>query len=107
MERCTDETDEDTCQMIWDERAAGDGIVRKTHVTPGQDLKFVMSDETPDLMDDVILSDGWDLEAFNKNPIALFGHKSDFIVGEWTDVHVRISNCAARSSLPKAPPSSG
>src|SRR5580765_4179834 len=88
MDRCGDELDENACQAIWDERAARN-IVRKTVTTPGNSLQFVMSDETPDLMDDVILSDGWDLEAFNKNPIALFGHMKDFIVGTWTDVHVK------------------
>jgi HK97 family phage prohead protease len=98
MSRCGDEIgDEDVCQMIWDERAA-EGIRYKTHL---QDKivgrEFVMSDETPDRMDDIIVSDGWDLTNFRKNPTALFGHKSDFIIGEWTNV--RVENKQLRGHL--------
>ena len=48
----------------------------------------MLSDETPDRMDDVIMSDGWDLANFNKNPIALFGHQSSFPIGKWKNVRV-------------------
>ena len=75
MDRCTDEIgDEDVCQIIWDDRAA-EGITHKTHAEKVNGLEFVLSDETPDRMDDVIMSDGWQLSNFKKNPIALFGHQ--------------------------------
>src|ERR1700754_3155079 len=76
MDRCTDENgDQETCQIIWDERTAA-GIRHKTHAAKVNGLEFVLSDETPDRMDDIIMSDGWQLTNFKKNPIALFGHQS-------------------------------
>lgn len=88
MDRCTDEIgDEDVCQIIWDNRAA-DGLRFKTHAEKVNGLEFVLSDETPDRMDDIIMSDGWDLKNFKKNPIALFGHQSSFPIGKWKNVRV-------------------
>ena len=88
MDRCSDEIgDDDVCQIIWDNRAA-DGIRYKTHAEKVSGLEFVLSDETPDRMDDIIMSDGWDLANFNKNPIALFGHQSSFPIGKWKNVRV-------------------
>jgi HK97 family phage prohead protease/HK97 family phage major capsid protein len=88
MDRCSDEIgDEDVCQIIWDNRAA-DGIRYKTVAEKGSGLEFVLSDETPDRMDDIIMSDGWDLANFNKNPIALFAHQSSFPIGKWKNVRV-------------------
>lgn len=76
-------------------------LVFKTHADKGSSLEFVMSDETPDLMDDIILSDGWDLENFEKNPIALFGHSSAFPIGKWKNVEVK--NKQLRGELELAP----
>jgi hypothetical protein len=88
MDRCSDEIgDDDVCQIIWDNRAA-DSIRYKTHAEKVSGLEFVLSDETPDRMDDIIMSDGWDLANFNKNPIALFGHQSGFPIGKWKNVRV-------------------
>jgi HK97 family phage prohead protease/HK97 family phage major capsid protein len=100
MDRCTDELDDDACQVMWDERAAK-GIVRKTHAAAVAGMEFVMSDETTDRMDDVILSDGWDLANFKKNPIALFGHRSDFPIGKWSNL--RVENKQLRGHLELAP----
>jgi HK97 family phage major capsid protein/HK97 family phage prohead protease len=47
-----------------------------------------MSDESVDRYGDVVEAAGWALANFKKNPIALFGHDSKFIVGHWTDVKV-------------------
>ena len=78
MDRCCDEVgDEDVCQLIWDDRSAkASGVHHKTHAGKENGLEFVLSDETPDRMGDVIMADGWDLTDFRKNPIALFGHQS-------------------------------
>ena len=73
----------------------------KTHADQGSGLEFVMSDETPDLMDDIILQDGWDLDNFKENPIALFGHNSTFPIGKWKNVHVK--NKQLRGTLELAP----
>ena len=61
----------------------------------------MLSDETPDRMDDVILSDGWQLDNFKKNPIALFGHRSDFPIGKWKDL--RVVDKQLRGQLELAP----
>lgn len=50
--------------------------------------EFVMSDETVDRMGDVIVARGWDLDDFQKNPIALFGHSHQDIIGKWENVRV-------------------
>ncbi|MGY8661780.1 phage major capsid protein [Bradyrhizobium sp. UFLA05-109] len=106
MDRCSDELgDEDECQLIWDETndedRAATGIKHKTHAGQLTGLEFVLSDETPDRMDDVILSDGWDLKNFKRNPIALFNHKSDFPIGKWSNL--RVENKQLRGELEMAP----
>ena len=66
-------------------------LIKKSVASPaGSDpLTYVMSDETVDRMGDVIEAKGWQLANFAKNPIALFGHDSSFVVGHWTDVRVQ------------------
>jgi HK97 family phage prohead protease/HK97 family phage major capsid protein len=113
MDRCMDEMtsddpdlDEDDaaeqCQMSWENRAAHvSKLKRKTHAETVNGMEFVLSDETIDRMGDVILSSGWDLSSFQKNPIALFGHRSDFPIGKWRDL--RIEDNALRGHLELAP----
>ena len=101
MDRCTLELDEDECQEIWDEERAAQGIVHKTHAASVEGMNFVMSDETPDRMDDIIMSDGWELDNFRKNPIALFGHRSDFPIGKWGNL--RVEDKQLRGELQLAP----
>ncbi|WP_080663707.1 phage major capsid protein [Bradyrhizobium elkanii] len=101
MSDCLEEIgDQDQCQLMWDERAAK-GVVHKTHAETVNGMDFVLSDETPDRMDDIIMSDGWDLEHFKKNPIALFNHKSDFPIGKWKNL--RVEGRALRGHLELAP----
>jgi HK97 family phage major capsid protein/HK97 family phage prohead protease len=101
LDRCNAEIDDaDVCQLIWDNRAAGD-IRHRTHVGKVGGLEFVLSDETPDRMSDVIMSDGWDLTNFKRNPIALFGHRSDFPIGKWRGL--RVENKQLRGFLDLAP----
>jgi HK97 family phage prohead protease len=49
---------------------------------------FVLSDETPDRMGDVILAAGWELASFRKNPIALLNHRADQPIGTWSNLRV-------------------
>ena len=102
MDRCMDATDGDdfTCQLAWDERTAT-GVVHKTHVSEGHGLEFILSDATPDRMGDVIEADGWDLDNFRKNPVALFNHRADFPIGKWVDL--RIGGGKLRGHLQLAP----
>ena len=76
-------------------------LVHRTHAGDVTGMEFVLSDETPDRMDDIIVSDGWDLEAFRKNPIALFNHKSDFPIGKWSGL--RTTDKQLRGHLELAP----
>ena len=102
MDRCMDATDGDdfTCQLAWDERGAK-GVVHKTSVSPGHGVEFILSDATPDRMGDVIDADGWDLGNFQKNPVALFNHRSDFPIGKWANL--RVANGKLRGHLQLAP----
>jgi HK97 family phage prohead protease len=50
--------------------------------------KFILSDETPDRDGDVIMSDGWDLKEFKKNPVALAYHDHTKVIGRWKNVKV-------------------
>lgn len=92
IERCTDEGyDEDECQVMWDDSDAGDkstgDIIIKTSAHKPNGRDFVLSDETQDRMGDIIEADGWLVDGFKSNPIALFGHRSDFPIGTWDNVH--------------------
>lgn len=86
------------CSDIW--REAHDKMIHKTNISDdSENSLFVLSDETPDRMGDIIASDGWDTENFSKNPIALFNHKSDFPIGNWKDLHVESSQLRATLEL--------
>lgn len=64
-------------------------------------LNFILSDATPDRYDDIILTSGWELENFKRNPIALFSHAGSFPIGTWKDV--RVEDNALRGTLTLAP----
>jgi HK97 family phage prohead protease len=103
LNRCSDQDiDDDTCQLIWDNyKSVQDGIVRKTHAAPVEEMEFILSDESTDRMGDVIMSDGWSLDQFRKNPIALFSHRADFPIGKW--MNLRVENKELRGRLKLAP----
>ncbi len=64
-------------------------------------MTYVLSDETPDRLDDIIMADGWDLANFKRNPIALFGHRADFPIGKWANL--RVEGKSLRGDLELAP----
>jgi HK97 family phage prohead protease/HK97 family phage major capsid protein len=102
MSRCVDETDdEDVCELIWEENRAANGVLHKTHAETVNGMEFVLSDETPDRMDDIIMSDGWELANFKNNPIALFNHNPNFVIGKWSDL--RVESKQLRGNLELAP----
>jgi HK97 family phage major capsid protein/HK97 family phage prohead protease len=53
----------------------------------GDTMEFVLSDNSVDRVGDVI-EQNWDLAAFKKNPIALFNHDRDQVIGSWEGVRV-------------------
>lgn len=67
--------------------------VRQSDTDP---FDYVMSDESVDRMGEVINADGWDLESFKSNPIGLFNHHSDAIIGRWENVRVEGKRLKAR-----------
>src|SRR5258705_7335962 len=80
------------------QRRAPQNLVHKELVSnKTRGLDFILSDSTPDRYDDIIMTSGWKLENFRKNPIALFQHQTSFPIGSWKDV--RIEDNALRGTL--------
>jgi HK97 family phage prohead protease len=75
--------------------------VRASSDTAANKLDFVLSDEMPDRMGDIIRLSGWQLDNFRRNPIALFGHRADFPIGNWS--RLRVEDGALRGQLTLAP----
>jgi HK97 family phage major capsid protein/HK97 family phage prohead protease len=83
-------------------KSGDNGVIRKTHTTPGTGLEFVMSDATVDRFGDVVSADGWDLANFKRNPVALFNHAAGAPpIGIWENV--RVKDGALRGHLKLAP----
>ena len=86
------------------------GLVRRTFVAreirevAADTFEYVLSDATPDRLGDVIEQSGWQLGNFRKNPVALFGHDTSFIVGNWKNV--RVVEGELRGELSLLPPTS-
>jgi len=107
--------EEPDCQAAWDESRAGKAertralaagaIIQKTHVADIVDTvdgkEFILSDESMDRMGDQIMSTGWDVAHFKNNPIALFNHNPNFIVGSWKNI--RVVDKQLRAKLVLAP----
>lgn len=69
---------------------------------PGDDpLDYVLSDGTPDRLGDVVEPEGWQLDEFapDRNPIALFNHDRNQIIGTWRNVRVVGSRLLGRLEL--------
>ena len=108
-ERQDEHPEEDTdqsaaiCFSMWDEKSTIP-VIRKTFTSKGisdEALDFVLSDATPDRYGDVIDANGWVLDNFKKNPIALFNHRSDFPIGRWENLAIK--DGALRGHLHMAP----
>jgi len=96
----SDGGDEDDCALEWEERSLK-RVVRKTHVSEGEGLTFILSDASPDRMGDVIEAGGWDLVNFKRNPVALFNHDPNFPIGKWHSL--RVEGDELRGELRLAP----
>lgn len=75
-------------------------IVHKA-VAGGDGLEFVLSDGTVDRYGDIVDPEGWVLTNFKKNPIALFGHSSNFPIGKWSDLRVEAGKLIGKLTLAK------
>jgi len=63
-------------------------IVKAGTQSAGDPFTFVMSSEAVDRTGDIIRQAGWQLDQFQKNPVALFGHDHSFPIGSWKNVRV-------------------
>lgn len=63
-------------------------VYRSAQQSDKNPSEYILSDETVDRYGDVIMAGGWDLSNFKKNPIALFNHDSDEVIGTWENVRV-------------------
>jgi HK97 family phage prohead protease len=51
-------------------------------------LTYVLSDATVDRYGDIVEPQGWLLDNFRTNPIALFNHRAEQVVGKWANVRI-------------------
>lgn len=64
---------------------------------------FVLSDDTRDRYGDIIEASGWQLGAFRRNPICLYGHQGDRLpIGRWENVRVVANQLLGTLKLAKA-----
>jgi HK97 family phage prohead protease len=110
IDRCTDEVmDQDVgeeranslCALAWENRSGSGRMRHKTHAEIVQGMEFVLSDESPDRVGDIISAAGWDLANFKRNPVALFNHMPSFLIGTWENL--RTDKGALRGNLKLAP----
>ena len=74
--------------------------IQKAGIQTGDDpYEFVLSDETPDRMGDIIRVKGWELDQFKANPVALFAHAHDKMIGTWKNVRIEGKRLIGRLSL--------
>jgi HK97 family phage prohead protease/HK97 family phage major capsid protein len=110
----TDDDVEEVCAALWNDWSEESlkqrppaGVTQfrthseKAHEGKINGLEFVLSDETPDRMGEVLTATGWDYENFKRNPIALFNHRSDFPIGRWHNL--RVEDNQLRGHLELAP----
>lgn len=89
------------CASMWREKRLKQPVVHKTHISEDGGLEFILSDASVDRYGDTISATGWDLNNFKRNPIALFNHDPNFIVGKWENL--RVVGDALRGHLRLAP----
>jgi HK97 family phage prohead protease/HK97 family phage major capsid protein len=65
-------------------------------------VDYVLSDESLDLHGTIIEADGWKLERFRANPVALFNHDKTFVIGQWYDIRSEGRKLKAKLKLLKA-----
>lgn len=63
-------------------------MVRKAAAGRASGNAFVLSDGTVDRYGEIVEPTGWELASFKRNPIALFNHRPDQVVGKWANIRV-------------------
>ena len=68
----------------------------------GKDIwTYVASSEAVDRYGDIIVAEGWQLNQFKKNPVALWQHNGANPIGTWKDVHVQDGKLMATLEMVK------
>ena len=75
------------------------GYIEKAAESSDYAGTFVLSTNTPDRDGDIILQDGWQLENFQKNPIALWQHDYKAPVGNWENIRLEAGKLLADLKL--------
>lgn len=75
-------------------RGRGSEIITKSESK--RQISYVVSDETPDRMGDIIKVNGWDLSQYKKNPVILWAHDGSSVppIGRAANVRRRYSPSA-------------
>lgn len=88
--------------------SAHDGVAYRAVKMPksfdaeSRSATFTMTSEDVDSYGDVVRAKGADLTRFLSNPIALLNHRSDQIVGTWSDVEQKAKRIEGKVTLAKA-----
>jgi HK97 family phage prohead protease len=88
--------------------SAHDGVAYRAVKMPksfdaeSRSATFTMTSEDVDSYGDVVRAKGADLTRFLSNPIALLNHRSDQIVGTWSDVEQKTKRIDGKVTLAKA-----
>ena len=78
-----------------------DTVFKAGHQSEADPLEFVLSSEAVDRVGDVIRVKGMTLDSFKANPIALFSHDHNSVLGVWENVRVEGKNLLGRLKLAK------
>src|SRR6187549_3866788 len=89
------------CLDIWRRKDKSvDEVVRKETSAPvGPNFEYILSDASVDRYGDIIDPNGWQLEDFKRNPIALFNHDKNFPIGIWENVRIAGGKLVGRLKL--------
>lgn len=75
-------------------------IISKQSAGKVSDKTFVISDESPDRVNDVVVQAGISLTNFNENPVALVGHdRSQMPIGVWKNFRIQGTSTLADLQL--------
>lgn len=92
------------CYSMWRERECNKDVgkvYKAGEQSPGNPFEFIMSTAAVDRAGDIVDQD-WDLREFRANPIALFGHDHDKVIGTWENVRVAGGRLLGSLKLAKA-----
>lgn len=70
------------------ERSDDDLVYRYATAEVSDDLEYVISDRSVDRHGTIFDPSGWLLDNFRKNPVALYNHDRNFVIGGWSNIRI-------------------